>query len=40
MGLSPSDDVDVTVSLQEMVDYPGRRPPPMPIPWITTVGSV
>ena len=23
MGLSPDDDVDVTVSLPEMVDYPG-----------------
>ncbi len=31
MGLSPGDDVDVTVTLPEMVDYSGQRPPPIPI---------
>ena len=40
MGLSPGDDVDVTVSLPEMVDYPRRWPPTMLIPWITTVDSI
>ena len=30
--MSLGDDVDVTVTLPEMVDYPGRRPPLMLIP--------